>query len=123
MAEIRRGVKQSYDYLISLGLGPLMKLNEAMDDSELTLDWMVDNGPWLVGSPEECVEKVKNLFDQVGGFGTLVLNSRDWTTTDLASRSWELFARFCMPALEGLEVGRPTVPSVAEREAARPVVV
>lgn len=123
IGEIRRGVKQSYDYLIALGLGPLMKLDEAMDDSELTLEWMIDNGPWLVGSPEECVAKVKQLFKQTGGFGTLVVNSRDWVTTDLCNRSWELFARYCMPALEGLEIGRPDVPSVAEREARRPVVV
>jgi len=123
LREIRRGVKQSYDYLISLGLGPLMKLEDSMEDSELTLEWMVDNGPWLVGSPEECVEKVKRIHEEVGGFGTLVLNSRDWITSDLKARSWELFARYCMPALEGLEVDRDPIPSVVDREAARPVVV
>lgn len=123
MEQIRKGVKSSYDYLIALGLGPLMKLEESMEDSELSLEWMVENGPWLVGSPDEVVAKVEELYEQLGGFGTLVLNSRDWITTDLKNRSWELFARFCMPALEGLEVGRERVPSVSEREAARPVVV
>lgn len=122
LAEICAGVKRSYDYLIALGLGPLMKLDEAMDDSELTLEWMVDNCRWLVGSPDEVTAAVRRLYEEVGGFGTLVVNSRDWVTTDLANRSWELFARFCMPALEGLEIGRPDIPSVTQREAARPVV-
>lgn len=114
--QIRAGVKQSYDYLISLGLGPLMKLDEAMDDSELTLDWMIDNGWWLVGSPDDVVARVKELYERLGGFGTLVLNSRDWGTTDTMARSLEMFARYCIPALEGLEVGRPTAPSMVERQ-------
>ena len=42
----------------------------------------------------------------LGGFGTLIVNSRDWVTTDLTTRSWEMFARYCIPALEGLEIGR-----------------
>jgi limonene 1,2-monooxygenase len=119
VAQIRAGVKKSYDYLISLGLGPLMKLEETMDDAELTLDWMIDNCFWLVGSPDDIVARVRSLYDQVGGFGTLVVNSRDWGPTDQMARSHELFARYCMPALEGLEVGRPTVPSMVERQAAQ----
>lgn len=118
IAQIRAGVKQSYDYLISLGLGPLMKLDETMDDSELTLEWMIDNDCWLVGSPDDVVERVKALYAQLGGFGTLVVNSRDWGPTDRMSRSLELFARYCMPALEGLEPGRATVPTMVERQAA-----
>ena len=116
---IRAGVKSSYDYLISLGLGPLMKLDEAMDDADLTLDWMVDNCYWLVGSPDDVIERIKHLYDRLGGFGTLVVNSRDWSTTDRMSRSLEMFARYVIPALEGLEVGRPTVPNMVERQAAQ----
>lgn len=114
--QIRVGVKRSYDYLISLGLGPLMKLDEAMDDSELTLEWMIDNDVWLVGSPDEVIAQTKSLYERLGGFGTLVVNSRDWGPTDQMSRSLELFARYCIPALEGLEVGAETVPSMAERQ-------
>lgn len=119
VAQIRDGVKKSYDYLISLGLGPLMKLEETMDDSELTLDWMIDNDYWLVGSPDDVNERVKALYHRLGGFGTLVVNSRDWGTTDRMARSLEMFARYCIPALEGLEVGSPTVPSMVERQAAQ----
>ena len=119
VAQIRAGVKKSYDYLISVGLGPLMKLEETMDDSELTLDWMIDNGYWLVGSPDDVNRLVKDLYDRLGGFGTLVFNSRDWGPTDQMARSMEMFARYCIPALEGLEVGRPDVASMVERYAAQ----
>jgi limonene 1,2-monooxygenase len=119
---IRAGVKKSYDYLLANGLGPLMKLDEAMDDAELTMDWMIENCYWLVGSPDDVIERAKQLYDQLGGFGTLVINSRDWATTDRMSRSLELFARYVIPALEGIELGRPTKPTMndwmLERQAA-----
>lgn len=105
MNEIRRGVKQSYDYLFEVGLGPLMKLDETMPDADVTFEWMVENIPWIVGSPDDCTRQIQELYEEVGGFGTFVLNSRDWVTMDRFFRSLELFARNCMPALEGLDVG------------------
>jgi len=105
MNQIRKGVKGSYDYLFALGLGALMKLDEGMPDADMTFEWMVDNIPWIIGSPEECTRQIQDLYEEVGGFGTFVINSRDWVTTDRHYRSWEQFARYCMPALEGLLPG------------------
>jgi len=97
MRDIREGVKRSYDYLFGLGLGALMKKDEAMADADLTFEWMVENIPWIVGSPEDCIRQVRELEEAVGGFGTLLINCRDWVTTDRWNRSLELFARYVMP--------------------------
>lgn len=97
MADIREGVKRSYEYLVGLGLGALMKKDEAMDDAELTFDWMAEEIPWIIGSPEDCVRQIRELEEAVGGFGTLLINSRDWVTTDKWNRSLELFARYVTP--------------------------
>ena len=97
LRDIREGVKLSYDYLFGLGLGALMKIGDGMTDADLTLDWMVDNIPWIIGSPEDCVRQIKELEEEVGGFGTLLINCRDWVTTDKWNRSLELFARYVMP--------------------------
>lgn len=98
--DIRKGVEKSYGYLIDLGLGALMKKDETMPDEELTFEWMIENIPWIIGSPEDCISQIKTLYDEVGGFGTLVLNSRDWVPTDKHERSLELFARQVMPAFQ-----------------------
>jgi limonene 1,2-monooxygenase len=98
--EIREGVEDSYSYLIELGLGALMKRDDEMPDDELSLEWMAENIPWIIGSPEDCIRQIKKLHEEVGGFGTLILNSRDWVTTDLQERSLELFAREVMPAFQ-----------------------
>ena len=55
MDEIRESLKQSYDYLFKIGLAPLMKRDASMPDAEVTFDWMVENVPWIIGSPEDVI--------------------------------------------------------------------
>ncbi len=102
-AEIREGVEHSYKYLLGLGLGALMKRNTAMHDSALTFEWMVENIPWIVGSPGECIDQIRQLREQVGEFGTLLINCRDWVAEERFHRSMELFARQVMPAFRERE--------------------
>jgi len=90
-------LKQSYDYLFKIGLAPLMKRDASMPDAEVTFDWMVENIPWIIGSPEECRAQIAELDEAVGGFGSLLFNSREWVTTDRWNRSLELFARYVSP--------------------------
>jgi len=103
MEEIREGLKRSYDYLFKLGLGALMKRDVAMTDADVTFDWMVENIPWIIGSPEEVIGQIRELVEAVGGFGTLLFNSREWLTTDRWYRSLELFARYVAPAFRQRE--------------------
>jgi limonene 1,2-monooxygenase len=97
MNEIRESLKQSYDYLFQIGLRPLMKRDASMPDADVTFDWMVENIPWIIGSPEECRNQIAELDEAVGGFGSLLFNSREWVTTDRWNRSLELFARYVSP--------------------------
>ena len=97
MNEIRESLKQSYDYLFKIGLAPLMKRDASMPDADVTFDWMVDNIPWIIGSPQECTAQIRDLHEEVGDFGTLLFNSREWVTTDRWNRSLELFARYVSP--------------------------
>jgi limonene 1,2-monooxygenase len=103
MAEIRETLKQSYDYLFKLGLAPLMKTDASMADADVTFDWMVEHIPWIIGSPAECVTQLGELHEAVGGFGTLLFNSREWVTVDRWYRSLELFARYVSPHFRRLD--------------------
>ena len=58
---------------------------------------MVETIPWIIGSPDDCVRAIHEVSETVGGFGTLLINSRDWVTTDAWNRSLELFARYVTP--------------------------
>jgi len=103
MAEIRDSLQQSYDYLFKLGLAPLMKTDASMADADVTFDWMVEHVPWIIGSPSECVQQLHELREAVGGFGTLLFNSREWVTVDRWYRSLELFARYVSPHFRALD--------------------
>lgn len=98
--DVRAGAEQGYDYLKGLGLGPLVKRDEEMHDEDLTIEWMIENIPWIIGSPIDCIKQIKALYDEVGGFGGLMLSQRDWMPTYKKRRSLELFAQEVMPAFK-----------------------
>ena len=85
------------------GLAALMKRDAQMPDADVTFEWMVENIPWIIGSPAEVVDQIRELDEAVGGFGTLLFNSREWVATDRWYRSLELFARYVIPAFRSRE--------------------
>lgn len=100
LEDIRAGAEQTYDYLKGLGLGPLMKSDSEMDDEDVTLEWMIENVPWIIGSPEDCIKQIKALHDEVGGFGGLLFVEHDWVPSHKWERSVELLAREVIPAFK-----------------------
>lgn len=96
--DLRAGVKASYDYIIALGAGALLKDHPGQANDELTLEWMIDKFPMIVGSPEDCIRQLQELREQTGPFGHLIINDRNWVTNDLWTRSNELFMRYVAPA-------------------------
>lgn len=55
----------------------LMKIDPNMADSDVTVEYLVDN-IFIVGSPSEVTEKLAHLEDSVGGFGTLLAMGHEW---------------------------------------------
>ena len=47
------------------------KLDPSLPDEAVTVDYLMDN-LWLVGDPAECAEKIHQLHEESGGFGTLL---------------------------------------------------
>ena len=103
IADIRSGATETYlDFLRdATGFGPMMKTDPEMDDEEITLEYLIDEAPWIVGSPEDCIEQIQELRNDIGEFGNLVIVSRkSWMPTDMWYRSLERFARYVMPAFK-----------------------
>tara|TARA_B100001559_G_scaffold97716_1_gene81764 strand:- start:19 stop:1101 length:1083 start_codon:yes stop_codon:yes gene_type:complete len=59
------------------------KINDDVADDDLDVDYMIDN-IWIVGGPKECADKIRNLYNEVGGFGHLLA-----ITQDPDDPSWE----------------------------------
>lgn len=80
------------------GRGNLFKPDPAMPDSEVTLDYALDQLV-IAGTVDEVVEQLLVFRDQIGDFGTLLYACHDWVDPQLGRRSMELMAQEVMPRL------------------------
>ena len=79
----------------------LMKTDSEMPDSDVTLEYLLDN-IWIVGSPDEVAGKLRRLYQDVGGFGVLLAMGHEWQPRDKWERSMTLLAQEVMPQLADL---------------------
>ena len=92
--EIRLGSSQ---YLREYGedVGGRKRAFNGPDDQ--LVDFMADNGFWIVGSPEDCIAGINRLTENSGGFGGLLVQTIDWASRENTKKSFELIARYVMP--------------------------
>ncbi len=55
-----------------------MKSDESLPDSDFTAEYRARN-EWLVGSPDTVAEKLGALYEDLGGFGTLLVVGNDYS--------------------------------------------
>jgi limonene 1,2-monooxygenase len=73
--------------------------------SDKIIDGMVKSGAWCIGTPDDLITKIKELDEQSGGFGGLLIQSTEWGTREQIRHSYELMARYVMPHFQGSLVG------------------
>ena len=88
-------------WLKLVGNGPrglaAYKYDPDLPDEALTPEYMLDNF-WIVGDPDQCIEKIRKLYEECGGFGTLLVQTNDWgQDTKKWHRSIELLAKEVLP--------------------------
>ena len=52
------------------------KIDPEMPDSAVDVDYMMEH-IWIVGDPQQCADRIRNLYEDVGGFGTLLAIPQD----------------------------------------------
>lgn len=68
---------------------------------EATIEAMTKRGGAIVGTPDDAIEAIENLFELSGGFGGLLGMANDWATWDKTKHSYELWARYVAPHFQG----------------------
>jgi limonene 1,2-monooxygenase len=58
-------------------------------------------GSSVVGTPDDLVAAVENLQATTGGFGVVLGFAHDWANIEATRRSWDMVARYVIPALDG----------------------
>ncbi len=77
-----------------------------VDDKWQLLDAVSANGgsgsgSAVIGTPDQMVAAIKKIVDLTGGFGTVLGFAHDWANKEATSRSWDLFARYVIPEING----------------------
>lgn len=71
---------------------------------DVTMVNMFKEGHFYGGSPDTVYQGLKDFYDEVGGFGTLlIVAGKDWGTFEQRKRSWTLFKDEVMPRLRKLD--------------------
>ena len=79
------------------------KYDPDLPDEAITLEYMLDH-IWIVGNPDECTRQLSDLYEEVGGFGTLLPLCHDWEgDRNKWFRSLELLAKEVLPNLPDLD--------------------
>jgi alkanesulfonate monooxygenase SsuD/methylene tetrahydromethanopterin reductase-like flavin-dependent oxidoreductase (luciferase family) len=88
--------------LKNVGVIQFLKHDEAVADSDVTPEYCATHN-WLIGSPATVVEKIERMYDEVGGFGHLLLFCFDYSDNPKAwHHSMELLAKEVMPKVAHL---------------------
>ena len=92
---------RSFDYLIKLvgqrGLA-MFKVDPELPDADVTPEYLVKNIA-IVGDVDEVTRQLQTLWDQTGGFGTLLMIAHDWDDKAKWLRSIDLLKHEVIPAL------------------------
>jgi alkanesulfonate monooxygenase SsuD/methylene tetrahydromethanopterin reductase-like flavin-dependent oxidoreductase (luciferase family) len=78
------------------GRSNLFKPDQAMPDSAITLDYVMDQLV-IAGTVNEVVDQLLAFREQIGDFGTLLYACHDWIDPVLGKRSMELMATEVLP--------------------------
>ena len=95
----------SYTYTLKLlaatNMTPLTKVDLSTPDSAINAEYMIKN-LCLIGGPKTVVQRIEELWETTGGFGTLLMIAHDWDDKDKWIKSIERLDKQVAPKLPTL---------------------
>ena len=66
------------------------------------IDYIIESGFGVIGTPDDFVSQMERLTEQSGGFGTFLNLDNHWADWAQTKRSYELIGRFAIPKINRL---------------------
>lgn len=82
--------------LMTPGMEPAKTPDEAVD-----MTAFVEGAAGVVGTPDDLVAKIKQVYEAAGGFGAVIGFVHDWANPENTRRSWDMVARYVIPEING----------------------
>jgi limonene 1,2-monooxygenase len=100
--DVEYGIVDWFRYFQQIAAFPQMAVQG--DERDEMIRWIRDGGFGVIGTPDEAVAQIQRLVDQSKGFGCFLLLAHDWANPEATRRSYDLIARYVMPAFQGSAV-------------------
>jgi limonene 1,2-monooxygenase len=101
-ADVAKGLPrwcEYFDRVAPKGMGGLL-------DHGDPVDLLINSGRAVIGTPQDAAEMIAKLQAKQGDFGVLLLQAHNWAEWEATKRSYELYARFVMPKVSGVNRNR-----------------
>jgi alkanesulfonate monooxygenase SsuD/methylene tetrahydromethanopterin reductase-like flavin-dependent oxidoreductase (luciferase family) len=91
----------------SFGFTEYLKHDPSVPDADVTPEYCAKHN-WLIGSPDTVARRLREVYEEVGGFGTILLFCFDYSETpDAWHNSMRLLAKEVMPRVADLKPRAP----------------
>jgi alkanesulfonate monooxygenase SsuD/methylene tetrahydromethanopterin reductase-like flavin-dependent oxidoreductase (luciferase family) len=77
------------------------KIDPHMPDEAVDVDYMMEH-MWIVGDPQACAARIRQLYETVGGFGMLLAITQESDNPAWDMRSLQLLSEEVGPRLADL---------------------
>jgi limonene 1,2-monooxygenase len=100
-ANVQHGLARWIDYMSKVAALPL-----GTPPGVDPVDYMIDTGFAVIGTPDDYVAQIERLTTQSGGFGCFLHLDTHWADWAETKRSYELIARYAIPRINKLNANR-----------------
>ena len=102
LSEVSEGMmSEARQYFFNTGGKPTYEAYPGQPAEDITVEQIIERRKWIIGDPDHCIRRIKELEEASGGFGGLLMVSVEWTSSQKWYRSLELFARYVIPQFNG----------------------
>ncbi|MGH7805112.1 MAG: LLM class flavin-dependent oxidoreductase, partial [Candidatus Binatia bacterium] len=100
--DVEHGIVDWFRYFQQVAAFPQMAV-EGNERAEM-IHFIREGGFGVIGTPDDAVAQIQRLVDQSKGFGSFLLLAHEWANPEATRRSYDLIARYVMPAFQGSAV-------------------
>lgn len=98
---VRHGLERWIEYMSKVAAIPL-----APPPGTDPVEFMIETGFGVIGTPDDFVAQMDRLNQQSGGFGCFLNLDNHWADWEETKRSYELIGRYAIPKINKLNVYR-----------------
>lgn len=77
----------------------------ASPDEAVDMTAFSDGATAVIGTPDDLIKRIRELYELTGGFGTVIGFVHDWANRQDTLGSWDLAARYVIPEINGMLEG------------------